>query len=163
MRRRDALKTLGALAGSAYASKLLSACNNSGGGRIDTIVFMMMENRSYDHYLGSRSLVEGLPGDGLLASMANPDGEGKNIPVFVSGNDDVNLCVANDPPHGWDDSRVQFGGGANDGFVRAHEGRHGAGAIEPMSRRAPRQPGDRPSRRSRVRASDCHAPPVRRG
>lgn len=133
MRRRDALKTLGALAGSAYASKLLSACSNSDSGQIDTIVFMMMENRSYDHYLGSRSLVEGLAGDGLLASMSNLDGAGNEVPVFVSGNDDVEQCVPNDPPHGWDASRVQFGGGVNDGFVRAHEARHGIGAIEPMA------------------------------
>ncbi len=134
MRRRDALKTLGALAGSAYASKLLSACGGNGGaGRIETIVFMMMENRSYDHYLGSRSLVEGLPGDGLLASMSNVDGTGANVPVFVSGNDDVAQCVANDPPHGWSDSRIQFAGGANSGFIRAHEGHHGVGSIDPMA------------------------------
>lgn len=134
MRRRDALKTLGALAGSAYASKLLSACGNAGGaGRIDTIVLMMMENRSYDHYLGSRSLLEGLPGDGLLASMSNPDGNAQDIPVYASGNDDAALCVAKDPPHGWQDSRTQFGGGANDGFVLAHEGKHGPGSTEPMS------------------------------
>jgi phospholipase C len=134
MRRRDALKTLGALAGSAYASKLLSACgNSSGAGRIDTIVYMMMENRSYDHYLGSRSLVEGLPGDGLLASMSNPDTNGQDVPVFASGGSDVAQCVANDPPHGWSESRVQFGSGMNDGFVRAHQARHGSGVIEPMS------------------------------
>ncbi len=133
MRRRDALKTLGALAGTAYASKFLSACGDSSGGRIDTLVFMMMENRSYDHYLGSRSLVEGLPGDGLLASMSNPDGNGQEVPVYVTPSSDVEQCVANDPPHGWDDSRIQFGGGANNGFIRAHEGHHGVGAVEPMA------------------------------
>jgi phospholipase C len=75
-----------------------------------------MENRTYDHYLGSRSLLEGKPGDGLVEGMMNPDLAGNPVPIVRS--DDP--CVF-DPPHGWDASRMQFNGGLNDGFVRAYE------------------------------------------
>ncbi len=119
--RRDALKTLGALAGTATASRFLSGCGGlEGAGQISTMVFMMMENRSYNHYLGSRSLLEGKPGDGLLASMANPDMNGNSIGIFAAGSDDMSQCVI-DPPHDWDPSRVQFDGGLNDGFVKAFQ------------------------------------------
>src|SRR3954468_4677356 len=42
-------------------------------GAIDTIVVLMMENRSFDHYLGSLSLSEGRPFDGLTGQEWNPD------------------------------------------------------------------------------------------
>src|SRR5689334_3359952 len=100
--RRDALKAFGALAGTATASKLLGGCGG-GAGRIDTLVFMMMENRSYDHYLGARSLLEGKPGNGLTAGMSNPDMSGTDIPIFANTADDMAQCVL-DPPHGWDPS-----------------------------------------------------------
>jgi phospholipase C len=130
MRRRDALKTIGALAGAASASKLLSACSGENGpGTIDTLVFLMMENRSYDHYFGARSMLEGKPGDGLLATMSNPDSAGATIPIYPA--DDASLCVP-DPPHSWGTGRDQFGEGRNDGFVRAQETLHGAGSIQPM-------------------------------
>jgi phospholipase C len=133
MKRRDAIKTIGALAGAAGVSKLLSACGKGGGGGeagITTYVFLMMENRSYDHYLGARSLLEGLPGDGLTAEMSNPDLDGNPVGIWPAG--DGEMCII-DPPHGWDTSRAQFNDGENDGFVRIHQLRHGSQtAIEPM-------------------------------
>src|SRR5207248_3096663 len=44
VKRREILKSAGALAGEA----LLPQCGK-GAGRIDTVVYLMMENRSYDH------------------------------------------------------------------------------------------------------------------
>ncbi len=138
MRRRDALKSIGTLAGAGAASRLLAGCGDNlsaaggrdaagtqpdaGGGEPDaappqgitTMVIVMMENRSYDHYLGARAL-EGLGGDGLTAKMFNPDVDDSPIAVYR----ETDYCVA-DPPHGWDASRVQMNGGANDGFLRAY-------------------------------------------
>ena len=51
---------------------------------IDTIVVLMMENRSFDHYLGALRLVEGRTEvDGLDATMSNPDSNGDEIPVSL--------------------------------------------------------------------------------
>lgn len=86
---------------------------------ITTVVSVMMENRSYDHYLGARTLLEGLPGDGLRADMFNPDVDDSPVAIYR----ETDYCVA-DPPHGWDQSRVQWNKGANDGFVRAYRDAH---------------------------------------
>ena len=131
MKRRDALKTLGALAGAASTARMLAACDDEiRTGRIDTFVFLMMENRSYDHYLGCRSLLEGKPGDGLVAGMFNRDLAGNPVPIFTPSGDAV---CALDPPHTWEASRIQLGGSQNDGFVVTHQERHGSTtAIDPM-------------------------------
>jgi phospholipase C len=88
---------------------------------IESIIVLMMENRSFDHFLGSlktdavfsnASSVEGLAG-----TESNPAPEGGTVPVFKL----TNFTVA-DPSHGWDASHTQWDNGANDGFVKAHEG-----------------------------------------
>lgn len=133
MRRRDALKTLGALAGAPVAARFLGGCGDNEAGElgITNYVYLMMENRSYNHYFGARTLLEGKPGDGLTAEMFNPDLDGKPVPIFPGTTDIPHQCVP-DPPHGWDPSRVQFNNGANDGFVIAHQQKNGAGLIDPM-------------------------------
>ena len=126
MKRRDALKGLSGIAGAAATARLLGGCgDDTGDGApkgITTIVTVMMENRSYDHYLGARSLLHGLPGNGLTEEMANPDPQGGDVRIFH----DTVPCVL-DPPHGWDSSRVQWNSGANDGFLQAWVDRHGTG------------------------------------
>jgi phospholipase C len=84
---------------------------------IETIVVLCMENRSFDHYLGSLSLLEGLTVDGLTGSETNPDPNGTPVPIF-------NLLdfTPADPPHGWGACHAQFNNGANDGFVTEHAG-----------------------------------------
>ncbi len=127
--RRDALKQLGVLAGAAAVGPhLLGGCGEDEPapvvpGKISTIVTMMMENRSYDHYLGARLLLEGRRGDGLLSTMGNAGHDGVLRPVYRESVD----CVG-DPPHGWESSRLQFGDGQNDGFMKAYQDRHGASA-----------------------------------
>ncbi len=138
MKRRDMLKALGALVGSAGAAKLLSACGSDDPGGeqgITTFVYLMMENRSYDHYLGSRTL-EGKPGDGLVAGMSNPTNAGGSEDIWVASED--TMCIL-DPPHGWTSSRNQFNAGANDGFARAFEAVHGAGQRGAMQYMMPSQ------------------------
>ncbi len=140
MKRRDALKTLGGLAGAAGMAKLLPGCGDNGGKPIEpginTIVYLMLENRSYDHLLGARNL-EGLPGDGLDNAKPMPDLDGKMISPFEAG-DDRGAAVATvcdpDPPHGFDPSHRQFNDGAMDGFVVEHQKEHNnnTALIEPM-------------------------------
>jgi len=88
---------------------------------ITHVVVLMMENRTFDTYLGSLSLVEGRTDiDGLVAGLSNFDANGTEYPVHLA---DLN-CVR-DPPHGWTDSHEQWNDGAMDGFVREHVNRHG--------------------------------------
>ena len=85
---------------------------------IDTIVVVMMENRSFDHYLGT------LPGvDGLRPGMFNPDADGNPVPIFDLGRD---VIADPDPDHSWNGGRRQMNGGAMDGFVVT------TGSHEPM-------------------------------
>ncbi len=123
MKRRDVLRSLGALAGVAGASRLLAACGGGEDGTagITNVVLLMMENRSYDHWMGARSMVEGKPGDGLTASMSNMTAASVAIPVFPATPD--TYCVP-DPPHGWNSSHLQFAGGANTGFITEHQADH---------------------------------------
>src|SRR5262245_23567766 len=49
---------------------------------IDTIVVLCMENRSFDHYLGSLRLVEGrLDIDGLTGTESNPSPSGGTVAI----------------------------------------------------------------------------------
>jgi len=125
MKRRDALKTIGGLG----AAALLPSCGGGDAGEITTYVYMMMENRSYDHFFGARSLLEGKPGNGLVAGMTNKDSAGNPVGIWTPTRDQ--LCDL-DPPHGWDAARLQWNAGMNDGFVTEHQKDHGPSAIEPM-------------------------------
>ena len=121
--RRDALKTIGGLAGAAGLSRLLAGCGDNVGGPdgITTIVYMMLENRSYDHYFGARSMLEGKPGDGLKMSYTCPDVNGAMIAPWEPTKDQ--MCDP-DPPHGWDALHASFDGGKCDGFVQQHQMAH---------------------------------------
>lgn len=84
---------------------------------IDTIVVLCMENRSFDHYLGSLKLKEGHASDGLSSTFSNLDANGVPIPVFH-----LNDLTNPDPPHDWDPVHEQWNLGANDGFVTVYTG-----------------------------------------
>jgi phospholipase C len=120
--RREALKAAAATAAAACTPKggadsgLAPGAGDTGPGRIDHVIVVMMENRSFDHWLGSRSLEEGRTEEnGLTAEMSNPTADGTPIAPFPS--DDP--CL-HDPPHSWSRSRRQFNEGENDGFVRQY-------------------------------------------
>jgi phospholipase C len=119
MKRRDALKTIGGIGAAAGMARLLPAC--SGSGSITTYVYMMMENRSYDHMFGARSMApESKPGNGLPTptTFSNPDINGVAVTSFTP---DLTALCALDPPHDWDAARVQWNQGANDGFLLAQQ------------------------------------------
>lgn len=85
---------------------------------VETIVVLCMENRSFDHYLGSLRLAEHrMDVDGLAGTEMNLSAS--NVAVPVHQLDDF---TPEDPPHGWAACHAQWNGGANDGFVKEHEG-----------------------------------------
>lgn len=133
MNRRDALKTIGGLAGAATLGKFLSACgsNDDGPVGITTYVYLMLENRTYDHVFGARSWKEGKPGDGLRDGMTQLDTSNMPVAPYQPMNLVTQMCVSNDPHHSWNSSREQWNNGANDGFLKVHQGSY-PGAIEPM-------------------------------
>src|SRR3954468_2739103 len=80
---------------------------------IDTFVVLMMENRSFDHYLGW------LPGaDGRQAGLTFSDKQGKALATKRLA-PDWQGCDHPDPDHSWDGGREQLNGGKCDGFLRS--------------------------------------------
>ena len=84
---------------------------------IDTFVVLVMENRSFDHFLGSLLLAEGRPLKGLTGLESNLSPEGEAIHPFV-----LDDFTPEDPPHGWDSTHRQWNEGAMDNFVKEHAG-----------------------------------------
>lgn len=79
---------------------------------IDHIVVVMMENRSFDHYLGW------LPGaDGKQEGLHYVDNSGNRHATHHL--DTFTGCGHPDPDHSYQGGRVQYGGGACDGFLRS--------------------------------------------
>jgi phospholipase C len=82
---------------------------------LDTIVVLMMENRSFDHYLGW------LPGaDGRQGGLVFVDGQGNRHSTHRLA-PDFQGCAHPDPDHSWDGGRAQLDGGRMDGFLRSGE------------------------------------------
>jgi phospholipase C len=94
-----------------------------GVGKVEHVVVLMLENRSFDHMLGYLSL-EGGRGDvdGLRAEFANEHG-GRRYPVHHLGT----TAIADDPDHSAGSVDLQIGGGKMDGFA--------ASFAETLSRR----------------------------
>lgn len=82
---------------------------------IDYIVQVMMENRSYDHFLGW------VPNsDGLQAGLTFKNVEGKDVETFHLASDPAygyQGCGWADPDHGYEAGRVHMNGGAMDGWL----------------------------------------------
>src|SRR3954471_8612155 len=80
---------------------------------IDTFVVLMMENRSFDHYLGW------LPNaDGRQDGLSFTDKQGKSFATRRLA-PDWQGCAHPDPDHSWDGGRTQLNGGKCDGFLRS--------------------------------------------
>lgn len=122
------------------ASTALSACTGNGGGSgaaaatglhgkaalppalpdpatsgIDHVVMVVMENRSFDHYLGW------VPGaNGKQAGLTFTDAFGKQrttFPLASTAGYGYQACGKADPDHSYDGGRVQFNGGKMDGWL----------------------------------------------
>jgi phospholipase C len=81
---------------------------------IDHVVVVMMENRSFDHYLGW------VPGaNGRQAGLVFRDSRG--VPHTTSHWPEFQGCAHPDPDHSFEGGRVQYNGGRCDGWLRSGE------------------------------------------
>jgi phospholipase C len=78
---------------------------------IDHVVVVMMENRSFDHYLGW------VPGaDGRQAGLTFIDADGNEHQTAHLT--DYQGCGHPDPDHSWEGGRIQYNSGACDGWLK---------------------------------------------
>ncbi|MGH8530726.1 MAG: alkaline phosphatase family protein [Nevskiales bacterium] len=95
-----------ASAASASSSRALPDPRDSG---IDHIVLLMMENRSFDHFLGW------VPGaDGVQAGLSFPDRAGvmqNTYPMLDGHASPWQGCGSSDPNHGYEGGRIHLQGG----------------------------------------------------
>jgi phospholipase C len=89
---------------------------------VEHIVFLMQENRSFDHYFGMMRGVRGFsdPRAVKLASgkpvWHQPDGAGTLLP-FRPDVEDLGQTFLPDPPHGWNDTHAAWNNGKYDQWV----------------------------------------------
>jgi phospholipase C len=127
--RRTFLALLGAPAVAAalplHLENALAIPANSRSGTIDDVehvVFLMQENRSFDHYFGTLRGVRGFadPHPVTLPSGKSvwhqPNGAGELLP-FRPDVRDLGHTFLPDPPHGWNDGHAAFDGGRFDQWV----------------------------------------------
>lgn len=80
---------------------------------IEHVIVVMMENRSFDHFLGW------LPGaNGQQAGLSYLDPAGVAHPTYPLA-PDYQGCGHVDPDHSYEGGRIQFNNGACDGWLRA--------------------------------------------
>jgi hypothetical protein len=127
--RRSFLKLIGAPALAAAVpldlSRLLAIQAHHRTGTIDDvehIVFLMQENRSFDHYFGTMRGVRGFadPRAVKLPSGQSvwhqPNGSDVLLPFRPTVND-LGMTFLPDPPHGWADTHAAWNGGRYDRWV----------------------------------------------
>jgi phospholipase C len=83
---------------------------------IKHIVLVMMENRSFDHFLGW------LPGANTRQHHEYPDKSGNMVPTFHLTN--AQNCNYADPDHSYSGGRLEFDGGKCDGWLIANSSDH---------------------------------------
>lgn len=114
--RRDFLRSVAAagLSGIAVSdSRAQTALPSPQQSGIEHIVVVTMENRSFDHFLGW------LPGaEGRQAGLNYVDANGVSHPTYSLA-PDYTGCPHPDPDHSYTGARVEYDGGAMDGFLRA--------------------------------------------
>jgi phospholipase C len=104
------LGAFGAARGAFSQNALLPAPEVSG---IDHIVVLMMENRSFDHMLG---WLDGA--DGRQRGLRYVDSDGGVHRTYRLA-PDFQGCGHSDPDHSYEGGRVEYNGGACDGWLRA--------------------------------------------
>ncbi|MEV0714737.1 phosphocholine-specific phospholipase C [Asanoa sp. NPDC050611] len=127
--RRSFLKMVGAPAvGAALPAGLDKAvaipANNRTGSVADVehVIFLMQENRSFDHYFGTLRGVRGFadPHPVTLPSgrsvFHQPNGAGELLP-FRPDVPDLGQTFLPDPPHGWNDGHAAWNEGRHDRWV----------------------------------------------
>jgi len=88
--------------------------------QIEHIVVVMMENHSFDNYLGMLGRGDGFTLDANgLPTAANTDAAGNAIHAFHMP---TTCQLPRQPSQAWNASHAQWNGGRNDGFVRSDSG-----------------------------------------
>jgi len=89
---------------------------------VEHIIFLMQENRSFDHYFGTMRGVRGFA-DPRVAKLANgkpvwnqPTSTGELLP-FRPNVPDLGMTFLPDPPHGWNDTHAAWNQGRYDSWV----------------------------------------------
>src|SRR5215471_3837302 len=80
---------------------------------VDHIVVVTMENRSFDHLLGWHPTA-----DARQRGLSYPDELGRLQPTTPLA-PDYQGCAHPDPDHSWEGGRIEYDGGAMDGFLLA--------------------------------------------
>ena len=114
MRRREFLARMGAAAGAAAlgCSDMTGSLPAPAKSGLEHVIVVIMENRSFDHLLGW------VPGaDGRQAGYSYTDGGGASQATHHLT--DFQGCGFSDPSHSFDGARVEYNGGACDGWLRA--------------------------------------------
>ncbi len=93
------------------ASAAASTVNPLGRGGVEHVVILMMENRSFDHFLGW------LPGADGRQDMAFLSADGNVYPNYPLA-PDFQGCGYSDPDHSWEGFLVQHNFGRMDGFLQ---------------------------------------------
>ena len=108
MERRTFLKATGGLAATALNPETLRAASS----QIKHIVVVMMENRSFDHFLGW------LPNaNGKQAGLSYTDVNGVSYPTHELVPDWTG-CSFNDPDHSYAGGRIEVANGLMNGFMK---------------------------------------------
>ena len=82
---------------------------------IDHVVVLMMENRSFDHFLGW------LPAaDGRQRGLEYPDLDGNPVPTYSLA-PDFTGCGFQDPDHSYEGGRTEYDDGRCDGWLRVND------------------------------------------
>lgn len=93
-------------------------------GAIEHVVFLMQENRSFDHYYGTYPGVRGFDDHpkGKLGNFAQawPDGRDSTLlPFHLDSTSGIGECTA-DLDHGWPAEHMSWAQGTNKAFVSTH-------------------------------------------
>jgi phospholipase C len=101
---------------SSAAVRTTAALPDPAAAPFNTVVVLMMENRSFDHVLGW------LPGaNGRQAGLVYADVDGvehETWPLAGDPNHDFYRCDFGDPVHDWQGIAIQYNGGRCDGFLK---------------------------------------------
>jgi phospholipase C len=93
------------------ASAAASTVTPNGRGGVENVVILMMENRSFDHFLGW------LPGADGRHDLAFASADGNVYPNYPLA-PDFQGCGYSDPDHSWEGWLVQHNFGRMDGFLQ---------------------------------------------
>ena len=89
---------------------------------VEHIIFLMQENRSFDHYFGTMRGVRGFADPRAVKLPSGkpvwfqPDGSGHLLP-FRPDVQDLGMTFLPDPPHGWNDTHAAWNEGNYDQWV----------------------------------------------